>query len=522
MKTAPWFPCFLVAIATAFPASPPARSAADAEEAAIAAAVDDTIGWFKNKDFKVLFDALADDPEFFVFHPDSASTLRGIAAFRAYAEIFKDPEFTYAGHAVHDLRIHRSRAGDTAWFSAMLEDCATWHGKKGCWKDCRWTGVLEKRGGRWVVVQMHFSFAEDQVIARQPFWEHALDGTSGLTLEARTAEVVEKDGKPALKLDGLALIEGLRRADFRAEVEILAEGPCYPGIAFHVRDKADYELAYAVPHASGLPDAIQYDPVFRGANTWQLFNGPAYQAAAAIPKGTWFTLSVTVRKGRAAIRVGDQPPLVVETLAHGPSAGGIGLWTYQPAYFRNLRVFPAGEIREKGERPAEPAGCVTQWELSGGTGVTPEAEEAKTGVRADPAATGDGAKGRGLPEGTLLVAEPGGVVNLGRALAPSKDPARLCRSFTLDKAGLVEIGLGFSDEVSLFLDGKPVFQGSNRFRGFGDIPSRGWVTPDAQTFRKELPAGTHEIVVELNATEPFGWGFILTLRGPGVTLSPGP
>ncbi len=31
--------------------------------------------------------------------------------------------------------------------------------------DARWTGVLEKRGGKWVIVQMHFSLASDKVRA---------------------------------------------------------------------------------------------------------------------------------------------------------------------------------------------------------------------------------------------------------------------------------------------------------------------------------------------------------------------
>jgi hypothetical protein len=33
------------------------------------------------------------------------------------------------------------------------------------WKDTRWTGVLEKRNGKWLIVQMHFSFASDKVAA---------------------------------------------------------------------------------------------------------------------------------------------------------------------------------------------------------------------------------------------------------------------------------------------------------------------------------------------------------------------
>jgi hypothetical protein len=27
------------------------------------------------------------------------------------------------------------------------------------WENTRWTGVLEKRDGRWVIIQQHFSFA---------------------------------------------------------------------------------------------------------------------------------------------------------------------------------------------------------------------------------------------------------------------------------------------------------------------------------------------------------------------------
>jgi hypothetical protein len=44
-------------------------------------------------------------------------------------------------------------------------DLGGWDGKPIGWKDTRWTGVLEKRDGKWVIVQMHFSSASDRVIA---------------------------------------------------------------------------------------------------------------------------------------------------------------------------------------------------------------------------------------------------------------------------------------------------------------------------------------------------------------------
>jgi ketosteroid isomerase-like protein len=60
----------------------------------------------------------------------------------------------------------RSRSGDVAWYSAMLDDQGEWDGKPTGAKDIRWTGVLEKRHGRWVVVQMHGSVAVDKASDR--------------------------------------------------------------------------------------------------------------------------------------------------------------------------------------------------------------------------------------------------------------------------------------------------------------------------------------------------------------------
>ncbi len=40
-----------------------------------------------------------------------------------------------------------------------------WQGKPTVWKNVRWTGVLERRDGEWVIAQMHFSFASDAASA---------------------------------------------------------------------------------------------------------------------------------------------------------------------------------------------------------------------------------------------------------------------------------------------------------------------------------------------------------------------
>jgi ketosteroid isomerase-like protein len=55
-----------------------------------------------------------------------------------------------------------ARCGEVAWFFCILDDINTYKGEPASWENARWTGVVEKRDGRWVVVQQHFSFASDR------------------------------------------------------------------------------------------------------------------------------------------------------------------------------------------------------------------------------------------------------------------------------------------------------------------------------------------------------------------------
>ena len=135
----------------------------EAEKAAIAKVIDANIGWFATKDFALCFSTMADDPDLFFFSPDSQSTVHGFEQFKKQSEFWRDPGAKYVGHEIRGLRIHVHPSGEVAWWSAILDDCGEYSGRQACWKDTRWTGVLEKRAGRWVIMQMHFSFAVDQV-----------------------------------------------------------------------------------------------------------------------------------------------------------------------------------------------------------------------------------------------------------------------------------------------------------------------------------------------------------------------
>lgn len=124
----------------------------------ISRVIDSCIGWFKTKNFELSFSTVANDSNFLEIHPTNR-VVRGFEQFRKNSEIFQRPEFQYGRHEIKDLTIHLSRSGDVAWFYCVLDDINTWKGQPANWENTRWTGVLEKREGRWVIVQQHFSFA---------------------------------------------------------------------------------------------------------------------------------------------------------------------------------------------------------------------------------------------------------------------------------------------------------------------------------------------------------------------------
>ena len=92
------------------------------------------------------------------FHPGN-NIIKGYDHFKRNSKIFKNPDFKYVRHELKDLKINLSKSGDIAWYYCILNDINTWKGEPANWENARWTGVLEKREGRWVIIQQHFSFA---------------------------------------------------------------------------------------------------------------------------------------------------------------------------------------------------------------------------------------------------------------------------------------------------------------------------------------------------------------------------
>ena len=78
--------------------------------------IHDAIGWALTKDIDRLFSIMAQDDDFFIFHPDSKSTIVGFEAFKQLGErAWMRDEFKATDFAVKDLRLKFAEMGNVAW-----------------------------------------------------------------------------------------------------------------------------------------------------------------------------------------------------------------------------------------------------------------------------------------------------------------------------------------------------------------------------------------------------------------------
>jgi ketosteroid isomerase-like protein len=119
------------------------------------------IGWAKNKDFNLLYSVIANDSNYLEVGPTARIT-KGFTQFRKNETYWGSSDFRAIGYEIRDLVINIAEKGDVAWYYCVLDDMNEFKGQPENWMNTRWTGVLEKRKGRWVIMQMRFSFSKNK------------------------------------------------------------------------------------------------------------------------------------------------------------------------------------------------------------------------------------------------------------------------------------------------------------------------------------------------------------------------
>lgn len=136
------------------------NSGVDNELKEVERTINNVFGWAVNKNFDLFFNSISDDSNFISVTPYKRVKF-GVQAVKNDTSFWASPNFKAISHKLYDLRINFSSDKTVAWFYCVLDDINTWKGEPANWEKIRWTGVLEKRNGKWRVVQQHFSWPKE-------------------------------------------------------------------------------------------------------------------------------------------------------------------------------------------------------------------------------------------------------------------------------------------------------------------------------------------------------------------------
>jgi hypothetical protein len=338
------------------------------------------------------------------------------------------------------------------------------------------------------------------------------------------AKPVEYLGRKSIYLDGgAATVKDLEMRDGVIDVDVATPAiRGFFGIQFRV-DGANGEWVYLRQHKSGLPDAMQYTPVLNTGLNWQLYNGPGFTGAVDIPKNEWFHLRLEIAGVQARLFVNDmeKPALVMSDLKSGVQKGQIALADLIGAtYFANFAVRETPQIAWERRQPPMLPNTLTKWSIS----PSYDALARKLEQPLSPAE-------RNTISWQDVEAEPPGLVVLYRyrqaphprvsfqsdfstRLQPQPGSQVLyARTFIDSERDQVKrLDLGYSDEVSVFLNDKILYRGRSA-QGFRDPGFLGIMNPENDAVYLPLKKGRNELLLAVSELGG-GWGFICRLLDP--------
>jgi hypothetical protein len=337
------------------------------------------------------------------------------------------------------------------------------------------------------------------------------------------AKPAEYQGRKCLLLDGgAATIKDFEMRDGVLDMDIAtpaARG--FFGIQFRLDAEGNNgEWVYLRQHKSGLPDAMQYTPVLNSGANWQIYNGPGFTGAVEIPKDVWFHLRLEVVGAQARLYVKDmdKPALVMNDLKSGRQKGQIALYVLTGAtYFSNFEVRTTPDAPWERHLPAMPPGTLTLWSVSPAYDalarnlerpLTPAEREGVQWQEVEAEAPGMVVlyRYREAPHLRVTFAtdfskrldpQPGTKVVYARANIDS------------DRDQVKKLEIGYSDEVSVFLNGQILYRGRSA-QNFRDPGFLGIMNPENDALYLPLKKGSNELMLAVSELGG-GWGFICRL-----------
>ena len=338
------------------------------------------------------------------------------------------------------------------------------------------------------------------------------------------AKTVEYQGRKCLFLDGgAAILNDVTMRDGVIDVDVLTVAERgFIGIQFRIaNDGATAEWIYFRPHKSGQPDAMQYTPVLNTGLNWQIYNGPGFTGALDVPRNEWFHVRLEVKGAQAKFYVKDManPALVMDDLKTGEQKGQIALAVLTGAtYFSNFEIRLTPDAPWERHLPPMPKTALTQWSLS-------PSYDALARKLERPLADSE-AKAIRWEE---VEAEAPGFVVINRYRESPHPRVTFANDFSKrlesqpgmkvvyartkilsDRDQVKRLAIGYSDDVSVFLNGKILYRGRSA-QNFRDPAFLGIVNPENDAVYLPLKKGDNELILAVSELGG-GWGFICRLE----------
>jgi hypothetical protein len=328
-------------------------------------------------------------------------------------------------------------------------------------------------------------------------------------------------GRRAVYLSsGLLAVKDANFRDGTVEADVASKpGGLFMGMVFRVESEANMEVIYLRPGASDTIEAVQYTPRLKGDAIWQLLNTSHEKGSAHIPENQWIHMKVVVEGRTCTLFLNESsvPTLTVTNLRRGDTRGGIGLWSLAGGgYFSNLSYTPLPDRKPLPDPPPfRRAGLLSDWELS------PAFDASDVDANTYPIS---------ISEWEKVYAEDPGFVLINRYRTspamfpmPSREEMQkgrvkgakvvFARTQVLSVKGEEKIlNIGYSDDIVVYLNRKPIFSGKNAM-SYRTDDSLGTFGVNDQT-QIHLNPGENELLVAVTEYNG-GWAFECELSPVG-------
>ncbi|MEP7267574.1 MAG: hypothetical protein ABI844_08085 [Saprospiraceae bacterium] len=321
-----------------------------------------------------------------------------------------------------------------------------------------------------------------------------------------SVEFVEYKGRKSMKINqgsGQIVLKDLIFKDGTIEYDIEPDAAEFAdAIYFHRKDANEQEIVYLRVAKMGNPlanEGIQYTPYFNGVNMWDMY--PQYQAPSNAKVNIWNHIKLVISGKQMKVYTNGILELQVPKLEGKELSGSIAL--EGASHIADLVIKPN---ETEGLSPLE------------GIDITQhDGHYLRKWAISMPALFPKGTEPNLLPPldnfTDSIAAETAGLVNLTRRFgaAPERKIVWLNTNIQTKEATSVNLQLGFSDEVWVYLNNQMVLVDKNLFQqaGMRKYPD-GRASVQNTIAKLNLKKGNNELLIAV-ANDFYGWGLIARL-----------